>query len=168
MPIDPAELPPDDFADTVLGAISWSKAIGRPDTPRLADGFSILMLGTDVVGTGPGGPVFHPVVPLTPKVRDGEGGADNWRVEFSLNGLKSVEGLTKQALILGAIDPAKKDEIDRLATYTVKIHLNSGVNWTAAKPLAIAPVRVDPQELSFLKHDGTLSLPDFGITDTFA
>ena len=167
MPIDTAVIPPDDFSTTVLGAISWPKAIGRPDTPRLADGFSILILGTDVVGTGPGGPVFHPVVPLTPRVWDGDGGADHWRVEFAASGLNSVEGLTKQALILGAIDVAKRAEIERLATYKVRLHL-SGVAWTAAKPLAIAPVRVDPQEIDFLKHDGTLTLPDAGITDRLA
>src|SRR5690348_14491399 len=59
MPIDPITIPPGGgdgtFPDTALGAIIWPKALGRPNKPHLADGFSILMHGTDVQATGQGG-----------------------------------------------------------------------------------------------------------------
>ncbi len=125
-----------------------------------------MIIANDEEDTGQGGPVFHPTFPLTPRVWDGDGGPDNWRVQFSLNGLKSVEQRIQSALLLGAIGPARKAELERLATYKVMISLRAGVAWTERQPLALTSVRVDPQELDFLKHDGTLELPDFGITDT--
>jgi len=167
MPIDTAVITPgDDFTDTVLGAISWSKGMGRPLRPHLADGFSIVFVGTDTVTTVPGGPEFHPAVVLLPKVWDGDGGSDNYRVEFSVRGLASKEGLTKSALLLGAIDPHMQADIDLRSTWKVMVSLRPGVKWSETPPLAIKPVRTDPREREFQKHDGVLTLPDFGLTDS--
>jgi hypothetical protein len=164
MTIDTVIIPPGgEFADTVLGAISWSKGMGRPDRPHLADGFSIVIFGTDVADTAPGGPIFHLPVVLTPKVWDGDGGPDNYRVQFSQGALKSVEGLTRQALTL---DAASKADINLRSTYKVVIALRPGMTWTSGPPPVITPVRVDPRELQFQKHDGTLELPDFGLSDS--
>ena len=167
MPIDTAVITPgDDFTDTVLGAISWPKAMGRPLRPHLSDGFSIVIVGTDTVTTAPGGPVFHPPVVLLPKVWDGDGGGDTYRVEFSMSGLASQEALTKSALLLGAIDAATQADIDLRSTWKVMVSLRPGVTWSETLPLAIKPVRADPREREFQKHDGLLTLPDFGITDS--
>jgi hypothetical protein len=162
-------IPPDgaegNFPDTVIGAISWSKDLGRPNRPHLADGFSIVILGTDVAETAPDGPVFYPGYVLTPKVWDDENDPDTYRVQFSADGLKSVEGQIKASF--GAVDAAKQAEIDLITTYKVVIVRRPGVSWTGGLPHAIAPARVTPPELEFQKHDGLLELPDFGLTDSF-
>jgi hypothetical protein len=161
MPIDTVTIQPPGadgtFSDTAIGAIVWPKSLGRPDKARLADGFSIIMYGTDVVGTGQGGPVLEIPFPLTPRVEDGDGGPDHWRVEFFQSNLKSVEGVTSMAM--GAIDAARKAQIERQATYKVTIDLRPDIAWTTSKP-----VRLRPHERSFLKHDGVVDLPVFEIT----
>jgi hypothetical protein len=149
--------PDDTFSDTVIGALVWPKSLGRPDKPRLADGFAILVHGTDVEATAPGGPVHEIGLVLEPRVEDADGGPDNWRVVFSQRALKSVEVLTKQAV--GVIDAAKQAQIERQATYKLTIALRAGVAWTTT-----LPVRVHPHERTFLKHDGVLELPDFRIS----
>lgn len=165
--IDPNVITPgSDFSDTMLGAIVWSKGMGRPNTQNLSDGFSIVIVGTDVADTAPGGPIFHIAVVLTPRVWDGDGGPDNYRVQFSQRELKSVEGLTQQALILGALTPERKADINLRSTYKVMLALRPGVTWNSGPPPVITPVRVDPREFQFQKHDGTVELPDFGLTDS--
>lgn len=163
MPIDTMTIQPPGtdgtFSDTAIGAIVWPKAMGRPDKARLADGFSILMYGTDVFGTGNGGPEHEIGFTLEPRVEDANGGPDHWRVEFFQSNLQSVEGLTKSATVVGPIDAAKKAQIERRATYKVTIDLRPGVAWSTSRP-----VRIRPHERTFLKHDGVVDLPVFEIT----
>jgi hypothetical protein len=161
MPIDTVTIQPPGsdgaFSDTAIGAIVWPKALGRPDKARLAEGFSILMYGTDVFGTGQGGLEHEIGFVLEPRVEEGNGGPDHWRVEFFQDNLKSVEGITSMAM--GPIDAARKAQIERQATYRVTIDLRPGVAWSASRP-----VRIRPHERTFVKHDGTVDLPAFEIT----
>jgi hypothetical protein len=160
MPIDPITIPPGGgdgtFPDTALGAIIWPKALGRPNKPHLADGFSILMHGTDVQATGQGGQVLEIGYVLEPRVQEADGGSDHWRIEFFQGNLKSVEGLTRAAP--GPIDSIERGRIERQATYKVTIDLRPGVAWSGPRP-----VRAHPHERAFLKHEGTLQLPDFRL-----
>jgi hypothetical protein len=148
--------PDGSFSDTVIGALVWPKSLGRPDKPRLADGFAILIHGTDVEPTAPGGPVHEIGFVLEMRVEEGDGRPDNWRLDFSKRELKSVEGLTAAAI--GAIDAARQAQINRQATYRVTIALRTDVTWTTPQR-----VKVHPQERTFLKHDGLLELPGFSI-----
>jgi hypothetical protein len=166
MPINPHDptIPPS-FPDSLTGVIYWPRAMGRPRTHHLADGFSVFILGTISVPAGPD-ITFELEEPIWPKLVDEDGGPDHWRVGFTHLKPRSVAGLLKSAFT--APSPERRAQIERESTYTVKVFRLADVEWDPPLPAAIFPARVTPREFTFTKYDeGTYAIPDFGMTDRF-
>jgi hypothetical protein len=75
------------LANTILGTIRWSKSVGRPVTPALADGFIVTHVGTKLeLDQGPDGlPVnrSHTVTLDPPILFDGNEDDDHYLVGFT-------------------------------------------------------------------------------------
>lgn len=161
-PIDPTLEP--GSPDSVEFAITWPKAWGRPGTPKLADGFSIVIRGVDIQLSPVGGPEIVIPVTLFPRGREVNGGPDDYRVYFSQGNLNSIE-TTGATLNHPVFSPA---QIELMSTYTVEVAMIPGVNWSSAPPPGITPVGVTPKFRRFVKERNVMmTLPDFTLTDSF-
>jgi hypothetical protein len=127
-----------------FGEIVWKKQLGRPNTIKLSDGFSIEAWRDDMVLVGDIGAAAHwqPLhTPYQPSWWDGQEDAEHWRVSFMVPDMKagaSVDGLTGHS------------------TYThIVLHFQRGVSWLAdGGPFRYAPVGLrvfDPPHVVFVK-----------------
>ncbi|HXO70546.1 MAG TPA: hypothetical protein VN838_16415 [Bradyrhizobium sp.] len=162
MPIDPTIEP--GSPDSVEFAITWPKAWGRPATPKLADGFSVVIRGTKILLSPVGDPETRLPLAMMPPGQDVNGGSDDYRVRFTQGRLNSIE-TTGSTLHDPVYSPA---QIRVMSTYTVEVTMRPGVNWTSGPPPAITPVGVSPKFQRFVKERNVMmTLPDFILTDSF-
>jgi hypothetical protein len=93
------------LANTILGTIRWSKSVGKPVTPALADGFIVTHVGTRLeVDQGPDGQpinLSHPVTLDPPILLDGNEDDDHYLVGFTDKVLGYLDENIKVALAPG-------------------------------------------------------------------
>lgn len=130
--------------DFMFGSIIWEKSLGRPQSPRMADGFDILLNYKTVVliGDGFGGPA-HEVsldtpLPVTGKWDADDGGSQH-RVYFVFGGLAVGRN------------------------YTVDVTLASGVRWPRGQLTGPWILDIEPDRRAFRKDTTPAWLEPFEV-----
>lgn len=126
-----------------FGVIEWEKALGRPTTATLADGFTVEAWRWDeVMEYTPQGVVFRKLrFPYSVSQWDGKDNSNKWRVYFIVNGLVS----------------------DR--EHYVEARFSSGSAWTPSNKYSIVTSgfrAIEPPIIGFKRWDA-IALPKFEV-----